>query len=181
MEWLTALSRLAGVILLGTSLGWYLGSPLWGTLIAALAALVFWSTQIWRLQQWLGDSSTPPPDLYGIWGEVIARIYKYQREATANQERLQSTIDYLLDSFSAMRDGVVIVEGPGGLRWCNEAAQYMLGLRYPDDIGQPISNIVRVPAFAEYLSAGEYTEPLIFETSGDPKLCLLYTSDAADD
>ena len=44
-----------------------------------------------------------------------------------------------------------------------------LGLRYPDDIGQAISNIVRIPEFTSYLSSGEFAEPLIFAMSGQRK------------
>ena len=69
MEWLTAVSRLAGFVSFGALLGWYLGSALWGALVAAIGALLFWSLQIWRVQQWLSDSASPPPDLHGIWSD----------------------------------------------------------------------------------------------------------------
>ena len=166
MAWITAVFRLVGFVALGAIVGWYLGDARLGALLTAFAVLVFWSLQIWRVQEWLQDSTQAPPDLHGVWGEIIARIYKSQRDANSHQERLQSTVDYLLDSFAAMRDGVVIVEGSGRLRWCNEAAQTLLGLRYPEDTGQPVSNIVRVPEFTEYLGAGEFSEPLVFETAG---------------
>ncbi len=172
MEWISVVVRLASVVALGAIAGWMLDYPLHGALIAAFAILMFWSLQIWRLQEWLRDTSSPPPDLFGIWGEIVAPIYRFQRKARGTEDRLQSMIDYLLDSFSAMRDGVVIVEQQGGLRWCNEAAQSLLALRYPDDTGQAISNIVRVPEFANYLADGDFSEPLIFETASETRLYL---------
>ncbi|KAA1188142.1 phosphate regulon sensor histidine kinase PhoR [Pseudohalioglobus sediminis] len=166
MEWLAAITRMLALVAAGGVLGWYLGSALVGLTAASLLILFFWSHQIWRIERWLQDSTRPPPDVHGIWAELVARVYKQQRVAAETEERLQSTVDYLLDSFAAMRDGVVIVEEGGGIRWCNEAAQTFLGLRYPDDTGRAITNLVREPEFNEYLHAGSYTEPLVFETSG---------------
>ncbi|KZX53323.1 hypothetical protein A3709_09300 [Halioglobus sp. HI00S01] len=172
MEWLASVFRLIGTIALAALAGFYFGNPLVWALLAAIGLLLFWSLQLWRLQEWLADISKAPPDLFGVWGEVVARVYKGQRKATATEERLQSTVDYLLDSFAAMRDGVVIIDSQGALRWCNDAAQGLLTLRYPDDIGQAISNIVRQPEFAEYLTEGDYGDPLVFETSGPIKFHL---------
>lgn len=172
MEWFSAISRIMFVVAAGAALGWYFGNALVGASAAAGALLLFWSHQIWRLEHWLRDTSGPPPDLHGIWGDIVARIYKQQREANTAQERLQSTIDYLLESFAAMRDGVVIVETSGAIRWCNDAAQRLLGLRHPDDVGQAITNLVREPDFIRYLDTADYTEPLVFESSGSMKLFL---------
>ena len=81
MEWLSAISRILVVVAAGAALGWYLGDPVVGAAVASLLVLVFWSRQIWRIEKWLRDSSQPPPDVYGIWGDIVARSYKQQREA----------------------------------------------------------------------------------------------------
>jgi len=172
MEWLSAVSKVFFFIAAGGLLGWYLGDPMVGVTVAALAVVFFWSRQMWRLEHWLRDTSDSPPDVPGIWGEMVARVYRKHRSAETTQKRLQSTVDYLLDSFSAMRDGVVIVHGNGAIRWCNEAAQRLLGLQHPQDIGQLITNLVRLPEFNEYLDSGDYAEPLVFETTGGTRLNL---------
>ncbi|PLW67354.1 phosphate regulon sensor histidine kinase PhoR [Pseudohalioglobus lutimaris] len=166
MDWRSAVSRIFSVVAAGGLVGWYLGDALAGIAGASVLVLLFWSWQIWRVENWLRDSSTPPPDVHGVWGDIVARIYKQQREAKASEERLQSTVDYLLQSFAAMRDGVVIVEAGGGIRWCNEAAQTLLALRYPDDVGQAITNLVREPEFSDYIHSGDYAEPLVYASSG---------------
>ena len=169
MEWLTAVSRILLFVAVGAALGCYLGSTLAGIAAAAIGVVLFWSQQTWRLERWLRDTSVAPPDIPGIWGDIVARIYKQQRDANSTQERLQSTVDYLLESFAAMRDGVVIVESSGAIRWCNEAAQKLLGLRYPDDTGQAITNLVREPEFSDYLDKQEFADPLVFESGGAMK------------
>lgn len=172
MEWFSTVARIFLYLAAGALLGWNFGNPLAGAALTALVVLLVWSYQTWVLQKWLNDSDKPPPDVIGIWGDITARVYKQQRDAASSHEKLQSTIDYLLESFAAMRDGVVIVERGGGIRWCNEAAQQLLELRYPDDIGQAITNLVRVPEFKEYIHAGQYSEPLIFATAGEMRLYL---------
>ena len=169
MEWLSAVSRVLCFVVVGGLLGWYLGNPLAGIALAALSIVLFWSRQMWRLEHWLRDTNKPPPDVPGIWGQMVARVYKQNRSADNTEQRLQSTVDYLLDSFAAMRDGVVIVESNESIRWCNKAAQRLLGLQYPEDIGQLITNLVRLPEFNEYLQKGDYSEPLVFETTGNIK------------
>ena len=153
-------------------LGWYFGYPLAGATLTLLAVVMFWSYQMSRLQQWLQAPDSPPGDIYGVWGDIVAHIYRRQRVAAMDQKRLQSTLDYLLESFASMRDGVVLVERSGGISWCNEAATRLLGLRYPQDTGQAITNLVRDPDFNQYVAEQRYAEPLYFATDGEQKLHL---------
>ncbi|NCF16779.1 MAG: phosphate regulon sensor histidine kinase PhoR [Haliea sp.] len=176
MHWFALAFRVLLFLVAGIALGWYFGYPVLGGVVAILAVVFFWCYQMWRLQQWLNSApEQPPADVYGIWGEIIARIYRHQREAAETQRRLQSTVDYLLESFTSLRDGVVIVERGGGIRWCNETATRLLGLRFPQDTGQAITNLVRHPDFSAYVHAGQYAEPLDLFTSGDSKLHLQVT------
>lgn len=169
MHWLSLAARIFLFLAAGVVVGWNFGIPMIGAGVAILGVILFWCYQMWRLQQWLDVPGTPPADVYGVWGEIISRIHKRQREAVENQQRLQSTIDYLLESFASMRDGVVIVEHGGGIRWCNETATRLLGLRYPEDTGQAITNLVRYPDFSSYVNAGKYAEPLYLFTNGEKK------------
>jgi len=172
MQWFVPTSRIVALVTGGTLLGWYFGYPLAGATLALLAVVIFWSYQMSRLQQWLQAPDAPPDDIYGVWGEIIAHIHRHQRAAAKDQKRLQSTVDYLLESFASMRDGVVIVERQGGIRWCNDVATRLLGLRYPQDTGQAITNLVRHPDFNQYVAEQRYAEPLYIDIDGEQKLHL---------
>ncbi len=169
MHWYTALSRVVLCSVLGVSLGWYFGMPLVGLTVAVVALALFWSYQIWRLQGWLSSTDPPPADLYGLWGDLVSQIHKQRRVATENETRLQALVDYLLASFASMRDGVVIVDAHGGIKWCNDMAKELLSLRFPEDTGQAITNLIRHPDFKGYVSAGDYTDPLYLEIHGVKK------------
>jgi two-component system phosphate regulon sensor histidine kinase PhoR len=162
MHWVNAALRIVFLLAVGTALGWYFGHPIEFAALTLFGVLAFWCYQMWQLQQWLSSPEQTPPDLPGVWGDIVSTVYKRQREASQNNDRLQALVDYLLDSFSSMRDGVVIVERSGGIRWCNEVATRLLGLHYPRDTGQAITNLVRQPEFTRYVQAGDYEEPLLF-------------------
>ena len=48
----------------------------------------------------------------------------------------------------------------GAIFWCNGLAQQLLGLRWPDDSGQNILNLLRYPEFTQHLKQREFLKPL---------------------
>jgi len=167
MSWLSAAIRICFLVALAALLGWYYGY-LWPAIIATLICLVAnWLYQLRRIQLWLDDPGQRPPDVYGIWGDLLSQIYQHHRKDREVQEQLQSTVDYLRDSFSSMRDGVVMVDDQGVIKWFNKATEALLGLRYPDDTGQTLTNLVREPEFNAYFLSDDYAVPLLYCTTGD--------------
>ena len=47
----------------------------------------------------------------------------------------------------------------GAIFWCNGLAQQILNLRWPDDSGQNILNLLRYPEFATYLKQRDFSKP----------------------
>lgn len=170
--WFAELRRVVIVLLLGMFLGWIFGRPPIGLGLSVCAVLIHWFYQLWRIQEWLSQPETVPPEGYGIWGDVFDRIYHLRRKEKEARQQLQSTVDYLRDSFASMRDGTVMVDEMGAIAWSNEAAERLLGLRYPDDSGQAILNLVRVPEFHKYFLALDYSQSLLINIGGEVDLFL---------
>jgi two-component system phosphate regulon sensor histidine kinase PhoR len=167
MSWLAAATRIGFLVILAALLGGYFGYP-WAAVIVTMVLLIaYWLYQMRLIQLWLNDPGQRPPDVYGIWGDLLAQIYQHHRKDREVQEQLQSTVDYLRDSFSSMRDGVVMVDEQGVIKWFNKAAELLLGLRYPDDTGQTLTNLVREPEFNAYFLSADYAVPLQYDTTGD--------------
>jgi two-component system phosphate regulon sensor histidine kinase PhoR len=145
-------------------LGAMYGRALEAITLALLIMFGFWLYQMHRVQMWLNKPEDSPPDARGLWGELLARIYVQQRKNSEVQAQLQSTVQYLQDSFAAMRDGVVMVDEHGAIKWLNHAVESLLGLRYPDDTGQALTNLVRSPEFNNYFLKRDYSEPLQYMT-----------------
>jgi len=53
-----------------------------------------------------------------------------------------------------------MLDSDGNLEWWNRAAETLLGLKTPQDSGQPVTNLVRHPRFKEYFEQDNYAEPL---------------------
>ncbi|HKS15043.1 MAG TPA: phosphate regulon sensor histidine kinase PhoR [Pseudomonas sp.] len=132
-------------------------------LAAGLALYLGWTLkQLLRLHDWLRHHKPdqPPPDGYGLWGEVFDSIYHLQRRDQRVRGRLQAVIDRVQESTAALRDAVIMLDSDGNLEWWNRAAETLLGLKTPQDGGQPVTNLVRHPRFKEYFEQENYVEPL---------------------
>ena len=147
-----------GCLLIGLVTGYYGWS-----LAAGVALYLGWTLkQLLRLHDWLRNHQPDeaPPDGYGLWGEVFDSIYHLQRRDQRVRGRLQAVIDRVQESTAALKDAVVMLDSDGNLEWWNRAAETLLGLKTPQDSGQPVTNLVRHPRFKEYFEQDSYAEPL---------------------
>ncbi|MBP6682213.1 MAG: phosphate regulon sensor histidine kinase PhoR [Halioglobus sp.] len=166
MSWLSAAIRIGLLVAVAGLVGWYYGHPLRAVAATLLGLVLFWMYQMQRVQAWLRSPGRPPPATYGFWGDIISEIYQLQKQGRESSAQLQSTVDYLQASFSCMRDGVVIVDQRGVLKWFNQSAQSLLGLR-STDTGQSLMNLVRSPEFLRYFNRGEFGGSLEYRAAGE--------------
>lgn len=133
------------------------------SLATGLGLYLAWTLkQLLRLHEWLSNHQTdePPPDGYGLWGEVFDSIYHLQRRDQRVRGRLQAVIDRVQESTAALKDAVIMLDSEGNLEWWNRAAETLMGLKTPQDSGQPVTNLVRHPRFKEYFEQDSFAEPL---------------------
>lgn len=160
-DWKSELYRL--LLWLGAALvvGWLLDLIPWAL---ALAACGFCARSIYHLhvlQRWLSQSdSSEPPEAGGLWGEVMDSLYRLQQKDRRERVRLRALISYLRESFMSLPYGAVMIDPDGNIEWSNKAAESLLGLRFPEDTGQQILNLVRVPEFVAYFEGEDYSRPL---------------------
>ncbi|WP_246237909.1 phosphate regulon sensor histidine kinase PhoR [Pseudomonas akapageensis] len=149
---------LSACLLLGLVSGYY-G---WSLAIGLGIYLAWTLKQLLRLHEWLRlqQPDEAPPDGYGLWGEVFDSIYHLQRRDQRVRGRLQAVIDRVQESTAALKDAVIMLDSDGNLEWWNRAAETLLGLKTPQDSGQPVTNLVRHPRFKEYFEQENYLEPL---------------------
>ncbi|WP_339489009.1 phosphate regulon sensor histidine kinase PhoR [Pseudomonas sp. EL_65y_Pfl2_R95] len=138
------------------------GEYAWALVIGLAGHLGWTLSQLLRLHKWLQEHKPdePPPDGYGMWGEVFDSIYHLQRRDQKVRGRLQAVIDRVQESTGALKDAVIMLDSQGNLDWWNIAAETLLGLKTPQDSGQPITNLVRDPRFKEYFEGNNFHDPL---------------------
>ncbi|MCF6751420.1 phosphate regulon sensor histidine kinase PhoR [Pseudomonas stutzeri] len=167
------------LLLLGACLllGLVTGEYAW-MLVLGLGGYLGWTFhQLRRLQHWLQrkDADQPPPDAAGVWGEVFDNLYQLQRRDLRLRGQLQAVIDRVQGSTAALKDAVIMLDSDGNLEWWNIAADRLLGLKKPQDIGHPITNLVRHPRFKDYFEGDQYDEPLELPAPVNDRLRLQIT------
>ncbi len=141
--------------------GWIFGFMPWLLLAATALQLVWHLHNQMRLSAWLWDEKRlTPPSGSGNWESLFNGIYRLQQRQRKKRKELTNLIRRFRNGAESLPDAVVVFRGEGNIVWCNKLAQHLLGFRWPDDSGQPISNLIRTPDFIKYLSKGDFSEPL---------------------
>lgn len=143
--------------------------------VTLLLLVILYIRHLVALDRWLQTSElslSSIPDASGAWGDVFAALARFVRQHNQSQARLSSALERMQHATSAMPDGVVILDEGDHIEWCNSMAEHHLGISLALDIGQQITNLVRQLQFAEYLTAKDYSHPLILKYSHQHQLVL---------
>ncbi|HAS62884.1 MAG TPA: two-component system sensor histidine kinase PhoR [Vibrio sp.] len=141
--------------------GWIFGYMPWLLLAATALQLVWHLHNQMRFSAWLWDEKRlTPPAGTGNWEDLFNGIYRLQQRQRKKRKELTNLIRRFRNGAESLPDAVVVFRGEGNIVWCNKLAQHLLGFRWPDDSGQPISNLIRTPDFIKYLTKQDYSEPL---------------------
>ncbi|GAA0705785.1 phosphate regulon sensor histidine kinase PhoR [Dokdonella soli] len=158
--WRSSAWRLVLPALVALACGWWLHAIAQCLLAVAIAALAYGMFRLTRLGHLLASRHRlPAADGAGIWDEIQNLFRRRQRAAVDEKRRLVRLLRAFRDAAAAMPDAVVALDREQRIQWFNTAAGHLLGLKYPNDIGGPLTNLVRAPRFAEWLRA-ESAEPL---------------------
>ena len=131
-------------------------------LLAAVTGLLAW--HFWNLLRlswwlWVDRSMTPPPGR-GSWEPLLYGLHQMQMRNKKRRKELGNLIKRFRSGEESLPDEVELITEEGAIFWCNGLAQQLLNLRWPDDNGQNILNLLRYPEFSRYLSARDFSRPL---------------------
>ncbi|HEY8052248.1 MAG TPA: phosphate regulon sensor histidine kinase PhoR [Steroidobacteraceae bacterium] len=160
--WWLAAGRLLGTVLIGSGVGWLVGRP-WEGLACALTLHLAWVlVNLFRLEWWLRHRNfADPPDVGGVWGEIIAQVVRLHRRKRFHKQRFVQLMRQLQRSTAALPDGVVILNAQREIVWFNRMAARLLNLRRTGDLGMRIENLLREPEFVRYLAGSDYSMPVV--------------------
>ena len=171
--WLEELWRALLIAAISILVGWPFGAVAW-TLLLGLGTYAGWHMrQAYRLERWLRQGKRyHPPEANGIWEEIFQQIYRLQQRNRKRKRKLGFMLNRFQQATSALPDATVVLGDGGRIDWWNDAAEDLLGLRHPRDIGQHIGNLIRSPAFVAYLRGGKFDYPIQMSAPGNPQLTL---------
>ncbi|MBP7132522.1 MAG: phosphate regulon sensor histidine kinase PhoR [Aquabacterium sp.] len=155
-----------GYASVGTLAGWLVGGytqyPLTAAVVGCAVALVIQSAvDTWRgqlLLDWLRTPETKPPAISSIWGEIG---YRVQRLLQSREQAIEDERTRLADFLSAIEvspNGVMLLDSDEHITWISPSAANHFGLDRQRDVQQRVTNLVRQPAFVQYLNAGDFRE-----------------------
>ncbi|EJO9911152.1 phosphate regulon sensor histidine kinase PhoR [Vibrio parahaemolyticus] len=141
--------------------GWIFGYMPWLLLAATALQLVWHLHNQVRLSSWLWDEKRlTPPSGSGHWESLFNGLYRLQQRQRRKRKELTNLIRRFRNGAESLPDAVVVFRAEGNIVWCNRLAQHLLGFHWPEDSGQPISNLIRTPDFIKYLNKKDFSEPL---------------------
>ncbi len=133
------------------------------TAVGLLAILGWHLWQLHLLAQWAaGPIDRPVPEGRGTWAHAYAALYRRVRQRSARQRDLRLALDRFVRGAEALPEGVVVLDAHDRIQWANPRAEAHLGIDLRQDLGAPIANLVRQPAFVLYMASGDFHEPVVF-------------------
>lgn len=130
-----------------------------------------------RLYGWLDGVEDDPPESVGIWSEIFERIHRLQKRNQEQHEQNERIIREFRGMTDAFPDATLVLDENDAITWFNESARRLLGLRSPEDINQPVTNLLRDPDFANWISVVDQVESALEMASPlDPNLRLSVSS-----
>ena len=153
--WRNALWRIGLTSAAALLVGWRLHA------IAAclLAVAAFWlglgAWRLARLGRWLESGRrTPAASGSGFWAEIQYLVARRRQASFAEKRHLVGLLRAFRDAAAALPDAVVALDGDHRIQWFNAAARGLLGLKYPQDVGGHLTNLLRAPRIVEWLRRG---------------------------
>ena len=154
--WRKLLIGLALFLTTGAFIGWLYDRPELGLLVAALVALG------WQVRQLLAFDRAIRTQNFeafrygdGLWEQIFARFVLLGERSARDKARYRSLLREIRKSTDAMPDGAVVIDDKHEIVMCNRAAKSLAGFRPKKDRGQRVDNILRDPALADLLAAGD--------------------------
>jgi two-component system phosphate regulon sensor histidine kinase PhoR len=173
--WPPVLFRLAVVLALALAAGFVLGET-WGYLTAIAGLLVLIGLHLYYLRRvtaWFAPQGGEPdmtelPEGFGAWESVFQALRLWRRREREQHSELERMFERFMEAASALPDGIVILDAADRVEWCNVRATEHFGLNAARDRGYSVTNLIRHPAFIEYLVHSDTADPLVLadEASG---------------
>lgn len=140
-------------------LGFLLGHPATVMLIVALAHIAWMYRHLNALGLWIRDRKRhTAPDIPGVFESICREIDFFRDRHRRRKRKLTTYLKQFQSATAALPDATVVLDSRGAIRWANTAATEYLGIQWPEDEAQRITNLLRQPELTAALDAPVPTE-----------------------
>ncbi len=149
--WNSDLFRLVLAVIFVAFISVFTGHFLYFLLFICIAFILRQAILLNQIEQWLRSGAKPGhPSHSGIWDEIYYHIFHIKKANKKQKKQLRIIIEQFRRSTAALPDAIVVLGEQDEIAWFNNAAKSILGLKKRDK-GQRIPNLIRAPAFVEFL------------------------------
>lgn len=144
--------RLFGLTLLAAFIGAVSGAGGW-LLAGVLFGYALWQQRaVVRLLRWIRNrKSYDAPEGSATLDEVCREVNFLRERHKKRKKKLSQYLKQFQEATMALPDAVVVMNDLFEVQWANAASQRYLGIRWPDDVNQRLTNLVRGPELLEFL------------------------------
>jgi len=158
--WRNAIWRFGIAAAIALLVGWWLHAIALCLLVIAVIWLGLGAYRLGELGRWLESGRRPPSATgTGLWAELQYIVSRRRQASFAEKRHVVGLLRAFRDAAAALPDAVVALDGDHRIQWFNRAAHTLLGLKYPQDVGGHVTNLLRAPRIVEWLRNGG-TDPL---------------------
>lgn len=154
-------------------LGWLIHQVEICLLVAMFGHLIWHYYEQRKLLNWLFvEHSLTPPQARGSWQPAFYGIHKLIKRRLHRERELAQLMRSFRLGAESLPDAIIVFTKSDEISWCNRLASELLGLRWPADSGQHVSNLIRVPIFVDYLVKRDFDHPLEIVSPSRPDVML---------
>jgi two-component system, OmpR family, phosphate regulon sensor histidine kinase PhoR len=147
--------RLGGVLLVALLVGFILGQVFFWLFVAVLIYTLWQQRELYRLYRWLQKpKKRHPPNVSGTMEGIVREIDFMRERHQVRKHKLSQYLKHFQKATAALPDAIVVLNEYGEIEWANEASRRLLGLKWPWDARQRITNLIRHPDFVELMKLG---------------------------
>ncbi len=144
--------RLGTLMLLGLAVGLTVGAASWGLLAGALVYISIVHRDLAHLLKWLRNRKTySAPERSGIVEDLSLEIDYLRERHKKRKKKLSAYLRQFRKATRALPDATVVLDNQDEVRWANDAARAVLGVKWPTDAGQRVTNLFREPRLRKFM------------------------------
>ena len=133
-----------------------------------------WGWQLAKLYKWFAEpDDLPPIGGTGVKG-VLRDVYVLRSRAPAASAKGQRPHPYPRENLDSMREPALIINSDTRLVWCNDAAEYLLGIRFEEEEGKLLSDVIPGKHLKRYVKKEIFQKPLRVKPGPDPEFCVQF-------
>ena len=122
-------------------------------LVSGMVLFIIWHYRVlYSLLEWLKrGNEINVPEVRGVVDDIFREIVYLKSRHKTRKDKLSGFLQRFKEATAALPDAVIVLGDQDTIEWANDNAGRYLGIQWPRDAGQRLSNLVRHPRLVKLL------------------------------